>query len=504
MGNKGEKIMGTFVKKKALNPEQYRRSNKTMCFILCVCYIMYALVEVSNSTQAGFSFGQYVRFGIYFGAFCITILAYKLMPTLKKCMLIFAFMYLFGYTVMVLCNGVIVMVLVFPALLGFMLYLNTVLVGAGCLASIMICIVKIMQVSQTGDAQLVTYAQLVLISFLIATYGSYRCLSLLVDFTREDQEVILQDTNRRKEVAIKVSEIVEHLDKDFGTIVDGIGIIGREMDAADQVMNEISENSENTANAVNRQVEMTGQIQNRLVVTNNLTNQAGKTSNELQNVITEGKRTANHLQEQSNLVNENIDRIYDTMEKLVSNVQKVSGITDSILNISSQTNLLALNASVEAARAGEAGKGFKVVANEIRSLAEETRLSTEQITAIIEELEKVTKETQTGVENSTALVHEQGKKVEEVTRAFTQVETGMDTLQRDMLSMTKEVESVLGANQEIVDSVEILSASSEEVSNSAISTKQTITATVNTLKNFSLRVEDASKQLEILKETAKV
>lgn len=496
--------MGTFVKKKALNPEQYRRSNKTMCFILCVCYIMYALVEVSSSTQAGFGFGQYVRFGIYFGAFCITILAYKLMPTLKKCMLIYAFMYLFSYTVMVLCNGVIVMVLVFPAILGFMLYLNTVLVGAGCFASIIICIAKIIQVSQTGDAQMMGYAQLILIAFLMATYGSYRCLALLVDFTREDQEVILQDTNRRKEVAIKVSEIVEHLHTDFVTIVDGIGTIHQEMDDADKVMNEISETSENTANAVNRQVAMTGQIQNRLVITNDLTNQAGKTSNELQDVISEGKITANDLQQQSKLVNQNIDKISETMEKLVNHVQKVSGITDSILNISSQTNLLALNASVEAARAGEAGKGFKVVANEIRNLAEETRVSTEQITAIIEELSEVTKETQTGIENSTALIHQQGKKVEEVTSAFTKVEKGMDILQKDMASMSSEVESVLAANQEIVDSVEILSASSEEVSSSAISTKQTITATVNTLKNFSLRVDDASKQLEILKEAAKV
>ncbi len=51
-------------------------------------------------------------------------------------------------------------------------------------------------------------------------------------------------------------------------------------------------------------------------------------------------------------------------------VDQINQLTGNILNIASQTNLLALNASIEAARAGEAGKGFAVVAEEIRSLAE--------------------------------------------------------------------------------------------------------------------------------------
>ena len=72
------------------------------------------------------------------------------------------------------------------------------------------------------------------------------------------------------------------------------------------------------------------------------------------------------------IVTDIIGKLQTTIQES-KKVEKVSELTNDILNIADQTNLLALNASIEAARAGEAGRGFAVVASEIGKLSESSR-----------------------------------------------------------------------------------------------------------------------------------
>ncbi len=77
----------------------------------------------------------------------------------------------------------------------------------------------------------------------------------------------------------------------------------------------------------------------------------------------------------------------DVVEKLSGYARQIGSISDVVGELADQTHLLALNASIEAARAGEEGRGFEVVAQAVKSLADESAGSVKNIRALIRQIQ---------------------------------------------------------------------------------------------------------------------
>ena len=485
------------MQRQVLTQQQYKRANKVILIILTLCYICFVGIETSNASKFGMNAMVFVRCGLYALAFVAMSIIVKTLGTRKIGTIAIAVIYVIAYAILVFGNGAGTLIMAFPAMIGFMVFLNEALIFSGTVATFIISIIKCVLEYRAGQTEALGFASVAILGSFVAIWCSKKAIRLLMEFSEENQSEIKKAAKQREEVAKIVSGSVQELDKNFNTVRMQLTSINEAMNVAHDSMDEITRNSEGTAEAI-----MTGQIQDRLVNANATASGARDITERVKIVIVDGKKQADELKEQSGLVDQNTVRISEAVEALVSNVQKVSGIVEAILNISDQTNLLALNASIEAARAGEAGRGFSVVADQIRNLAEESKDSTEQIIAIINELTNVTAETQGALHKSVESIEIQRQKVQEVNARFTEVESGMRELENGVETMTVEIANVMEANKGIVESISTLSAASEEVLAGTQIGKDTIDSTFDSMKAFSETVDGTFEQLQILKKVA--
>jgi len=217
-------------------------------------------------------------------------------------------------------------------------------------------------------------------------------------------------------------------------------------------------------------------------------------------IIVESMDQMSHIQSST-------ENIAQTMRELKEKSNNINEILNIIMNISKQTHLLALNASIESARAGEHGRGFAIVAEEIRSLAEETSSSIGNIKSIIFEIESKTEEAVNLTEEGNRVVHEGIEKVRNAGDSFNQIKESTQKLSEDVGQIFNSTVSIQdeikGANNQISNIAAISKDISNQMQNVAASSEEQaasmeeISAATHTLVYMANDMESLANQFKL-------
>jgi len=188
---------------------------------------------------------------------------------------------------------------------------------------------------------------------------------------------------------------------------------------------------------------------------------------------------------------QSVDEVQEQTNATNKSALQIRSATDMITQIASQTNLLSLNASIEAARAGDAGRGFAVVADEIRKLADQSKESAAQITAIIGELMKNSNNSVEIMKQMSEIMNVQSEHLTATKNVFNSLNTEIDSVAGAVESITGEVEQLDLLKNDVMSSVESLAAIAEE---NAASTEET-SAAMQELNEIILECKEKTEEM---------
>lgn len=490
--------------RKSLTPDQMKRANITASTTVTLTYLICLFITLTSDKTV---IEKIVFTCVYLLFYIGNAIYVKKHIYEKKAELSIAYGFLAVFGIITYIQPARTMMIIFPALLSLSVYMNEYLILWGTGATSFFVITKIIYINTTNPAdkaEQVKVIFLVIICLIVYVLGGCKAIKRLVEFSEEETNAVKEKAEKQLEIAKHVNEISNNVNTQFEQVRKDLDKIAEIISNTNKTIDIISDGTTSSAEQSILQSEKTTEIQTRLNKTNQSTDIAVNTARQLQQIVEKGKNESDELASQSAIVDTSALQISETIGNLVEHVSKVSDITNVIMNISSQTNLLALNASIEAARAGEAGKGFAVVADEIRSLAEMTKSSTEEITQIMNALITLTNNTQNELKHTVDSINIQRGKVKTVHESFVTVEQDIDSLVANMTSVSSEVNAVLDANSSIVDGIETLSGISQEMSSTTETTRQEMHDLNNRITSFSDAINTTSESLERLRKTSAV
>ena len=208
-----------------------------------------------------------------------------------------------------------------------------------------------------------------------------------------DLSVDMPASRRTDEVGLLAQSfraMVEGLRQLTLEIREGMNVLGTSSSEILATTTQVASGAAETATAVSETTATVEEVKQTVQLANQKARQVSDSAQQAAQVSQTGRQAVEAMITGMNRIREQTAATADSIVRLSEQSQVIGEIIATVNDLAEQSNLLAVNAAIEAAKAGEQGKGFVVVAQEIKSLAEQSKQATAQVRSILGDIQKAT------------------------------------------------------------------------------------------------------------------
>ena len=434
-------------------------------FVVNICMLIFCVAEAMNGTVKVPIMVLMVLLGA--GPLILEVIFWKKDHATGAIKHFVAIGYALFYTVVIFTTECsMVFAFVVPMMFAVMLYHDVktfVMINVGTVLESILAVILGAATGRFGylgiEAGIIQIIVMLLLCFvsIFATTANQKS-------ARENMDEIKNAQERTEATLQNVTDMSKRLENSVAEISVELNKLEEAFRNTKQAMEEVSVGSQESAIAVQKQTTQTEAIQEKV---NAVDTAAGTINQDMEQtlaVLDTGKKDMLELKKQAEDSAQNSELAAQKLETLDHYMQEMHSIVEIISKIANQTSLLALNASIEAARAGEAGRGFSVVATEISGMATQTKDATGNIAELIQNVSGAIEEVVTVIRRMIDGIGSQKEGTMHAADSFIAIEDSSHAIVDNLGRMLQDVEALKAANQEIVDSIQTISATTEEVS----------------------------------------